>query len=213
MKLRSLLLGVAAASLVAGTAAADIIVDVDPPFPPNPDENVLLTTDVAGNPIFGVTNQTDSVVVFTSDEDLVAPPEGQARIVAVDDSLTFLRGELQNPLLGFSEIEFNINALADGSALVQFFDFGGGTFGGEFDLGGAGSNFFTAVAINGQLISHFTITALGDTVIEDVAQIRLGGVTAIPEPGTWLMMILGFGMVGAGLRTMRRRNGTALSVA
>jgi hypothetical protein len=42
---------------------------------------------------------------------------------------------------------------------------------------------------------------------------RLGGVTvnsAVPEPATWLMMILGFGAVGAAMR--RRRANTALTV-
>jgi len=42
---------------------------------------------------------------------------------------------------------------------------------------------------------------------------RLSGVTvdsAVPEPATWLMMILGFGAVGA---TMRRRSATRLSVS
>ena len=89
--------------------------------------------------------------------------------------------------------------------MITVLDGGGLVWGGAFDLGGSGSNFFTAVAINNQLITQFTIQALGNTVIEDVAQIRLGGVSAIPEPATWLMMILGFGMVGAGLRTMRRK--------
>ena len=31
------------------------------------------------------------------------------------------------------------------------------------------------------------------------------GVTAVPEPGTWAQMILGFGLVGAVLRGARRR--------
>jgi hypothetical protein len=31
-----------------------------------------------------------------------------------------------------------------------------------------------------------------------------GQLLAVPEPGTWAMMILGFGLAGAGLRTRRR---------
>ncbi|RYX81298.1 PEP-CTERM sorting domain-containing protein [bacterium] len=40
--------------------------------------------------------------------------------------------------------------------------------------------------------------------IDDVA-------SAAPEPGTWLMMILGFGLVGASLRANRRRGKLAIA--
>ncbi|MFT4027241.1 MAG: PEPxxWA-CTERM sorting domain-containing protein [Novosphingobium sp.] len=40
--------------------------------------------------------------------------------------------------------------------------------------------------------------------IDDIA-------TAAPEPGTWLMMILGFGLAGAALRSRRRQGKLALS--
>lgn len=35
------------------------------------------------------------------------------------------------------------------------------------------------------------------------------GVGAVPEPGTWAMMMLGFGMAGAAVRRGKRRSGTA----
>jgi hypothetical protein len=31
----------------------------------------------------------------------------------------------------------------------------------------------------------------------------------VPEPATWAMMIVGFGLVGAGLRLRRRREAAA----
>jgi hypothetical protein len=34
-----------------------------------------------------------------------------------------------------------------------------------------------------------------------------------PEPATWAMTLLGVGMIGAGLRTARRRNDRALTAA
>lgn len=37
-----------------------------------------------------------------------------------------------------------------------------------------------------------------------------GGGGVIPEPGTWAMMILGFGVVGTTLRAARRRNALAI---
>jgi hypothetical protein len=38
-------------------------------------------------------------------------------------------------------------------------------------------------------------------------------VAAVPEPATWAMMLLGVGMVGAGLRMARRKNDMALTAA
>lgn len=38
-------------------------------------------------------------------------------------------------------------------------------------------------------------------------------VTALPEPATWAMTVLGVGMIGAGLRLSRRKSGVALSAA
>jgi hypothetical protein len=35
----------------------------------------------------------------------------------------------------------------------------------------------------------------------------------VPEPATWAMMLLGVGMIGTGLRTMRRKNDMALTAA
>jgi hypothetical protein len=48
--------------------------------------------------------------------------------------------------------------------------------------------------------------------LDDVSLIQTGGVSAVPEPSTWAMMILGF--CGLGFMAYRRKqNGVALSVA
>jgi hypothetical protein len=52
---------------------------------------------------------------------------------------------------------------------------------------------------NGQSIL-FAADAISPTGITGT----VGGGTAVPEPATWAMMILGFAMVGAGLRLRRR---------
>jgi len=72
------------------------------------------------------------------------------------------------------------------------------------------NGFFSAQAIDGQLIDYFSIAANG--TIGDVRQVRIGGVTeiggggggaAVPEPATWAMMIVGFGAAGAMMRRRR----------
>lgn len=40
----------------------------------------------------------------------------------------------------------------------------------------------------------------------EIDDIVFTGTPAVPEPGTWAMMLAGFGLVGAGLRSPRRRN-------
>jgi hypothetical protein len=68
-------------------ASAILIVGNDPQLG---DENVLLNTGAIGNPIFGELNQTGLTVQFGSNELLLAPSNGQARVEAQDGSLTDL---------------------------------------------------------------------------------------------------------------------------
>ena len=76
-----------------------------------------------------------------------------------------------------------------------------------FDIPSSG--FFHLDATDGDLIDRFSIAANGS--VEDVRQIRIGGVqeigqsviTAVPEPATWVSMILGFGGLGAMFRARR----------
>ena len=53
----------------------------------------------------------------------------------------------------------------------------------------------------------------GQTYNLDNSIIGQLSVTAVPEPATWAMTVLGVGMIGAGLRLSRRKSGVALSGA
>jgi hypothetical protein len=86
-----------------------------------------------------------------------------------------------------------------------------------FTVSGNGSNFFNAIATNGEFITNVTLTGVN---LADIGQVRLGGVgsfggnvpgAVVPEPATWAMMIMGFGGVGALMR--RRRHATRLAFA
>ena len=122
------------------TASADVILTIG--NNPQPDENVMLNTGLTGNPIFGETNQTALAVQFLSNEPLEAPSNGQARVEAVDGSLTQL--EISLPGGSFLSLIFNLDAEADGTVDFTAVDTNGGVF--HFDdqaLGGSGRIFFS----------------------------------------------------------------------
>jgi hypothetical protein len=204
--IKTLLVAAAALALSAGAASADIQIFAGS-VPQNPDENVLLNTGMTGTTVIGTTNQTNSSVTITGTEALSEPSNGQARIEAVDGAFTNLGIRLSNSALTFVRAEFNINAATAGTVTISGLDNMNEAFSQNFSLGANGQNFFNLVGINGQSIRNLSIVSTAP--ITDVRQIRLGGVAgvagAVPEPATWAMMILGFGMVGAGLRLRRRR--------
>src|SRR3546814_1230179 len=102
--------------------------------------------------VFGDTNQSGLSVTFEGMEDLTLPAAGQARIEAVDGGFQWLNFHMTDPLLAFGEVEFNIDASADGTGTITFFDQFGNDFANNVTLSGTGQNFFGALGINGQQI-------------------------------------------------------------
>jgi hypothetical protein len=167
----------------------------------------------------GTTNST------TSNPDLIVAQGGQARIEGTDNTATVGRGD--SYLL--TDLSFSLAPNADGS--FNFFDnltlaLQGGTattvnftfvdnFGNTEAFAplalGNGNTFFRFDAIHGQAIASVTMTFGGAPAgvvagIEDVSQIRLDDVeltTAVPEPATWAMMLIGFGAVGYSMRSRK----------
>lgn len=197
-----------AAMLAAAPASATIIIYSDPGSL-QPDENVLFESEQTGNPVFGSTNQTGTGVTFQANEVLTTPSAGQARVEADDEGLGQLEFFLTDETLGFTEVEFNIfgtGATAD-SVTLNFEDQFGNIFSDSFEID-QGENFFSALAIDGQLITNVSFLLNGD--VADVRQVRIGGITEIgvgsgtvPEPASWALMIGGFGLVGMSLRRRR----------
>jgi hypothetical protein len=91
----------------------------------------------------------------------------------------------------FSVHEFTLH-LSDGSSVSGSYDGSAGA--GFLGFAGAGVTGFT-------VSSPTTDFAFGDFY-------TASGLGAVPEPGTWLLMILGFGAIGGMMRARKRQNVT-----
>ena len=210
-------LGCAAAAVVfsfASSADAAVTIRQDPSFV-QPDENVQLDTDITpGDKVVrGTTNQTNSKVVFTSMSDnLESSPQGQAKITPIGagsaDGLNNLSFSLEN-LSTFTQAEFNILANVGGSVRLSALDSANMVINSlTATVGTSGQNFFGFLADNSTPISSIRIEALGATQIASIGQFRVQGINAVgavPEPTTWMLMLLG--MAGIGFSMRRRRSG------
>lgn len=171
------------------------------------DNTTSLTTDTNSNPANRVT--------FTSNEALTGTSSaGQARIFdTAANGFNLLTWSMANSSLGFLANVFNINDLSATLANITVVtNLQTLTFSNQ-SISTSGNNFFSLQSDGGEIIKSVSISAV-DGLFTDVRQERLGDITAItavPEPTTWAMMVLGF--AGVGFMAYRRRsNGAALRI-
>ena len=190
----------------AGTAKADIVVVTG--VNNQGTDNVLLNPATNVLTVTGTVGPDDLLVNFTSSSGsglLNANPSGQATVSGGTGNTAL--GQLTFGLANndtFTRAVFNINAGTDGSVLIRVegFNIDGGFFQDDFVVDANGQNFFTVTAINGQLMTSISLTAINGAVFQDVRQVRLGGFEGgeVPEPASMLLLGSGLAGIAASLR-------------
>ena len=105
-------------------------------------------------------------------------------------------------------VEFTLSAVdASGNAeMDEFF---------SYLLSPSGANRFAFQAVNGESITNLAYNIVGGTA-SGIRQVRIAsadaGVPVVPEPGTWAMMLMGFGAAGFAMRR-RRQHGEIRQIA
>jgi hypothetical protein len=168
------------------------------------------------------------LLTFTGTEALAGDGSGQASVGALD---TLLNTAVTFALTGatFNLATFNLSPLSGNnpneatSVQVSYIP----TFGGSplaFTLDGNGNNFFGIYGDAGEQLQSITFGNFlsSGNGIESINQVRVGGVQSdlvinplgpVPEPATWTLLLVGFGAVGASLRTRKMKTGRRLRVA
>jgi hypothetical protein len=213
----------ASAVLLAGVAASPasaVIIRVDPSSIQG--ANVLFNSGTqTSTTVFGNTNLGNNTLAFTGATlgggNVISANGGQARVEGApaptgNPSDTLLLTNLQFALTDqatFNNLGLNLFGGTATSVTFNIIDNEGQLFTFSNLALGTGENRFGFQGIQGETIRNVSLTLNGGG-IADVRQIRLDAVSAIPEPTTWAMMLVGFGAVGY---SMRKRTAMKLQLA
>lgn len=137
------------------------------------------------------------------------------RLLAVQDGKTY-QAIFSTPSSGPGGYWLNLSRsgiLASDFRLFDPADYGGS--GGTTGLDFAGGAITFGFAMRATGLSDRNGDPINDASTGDLRAdnfvLRINDVAAVPEPATWGMMVLGFGVVGGGMRRWRTRRSVALA--
>jgi hypothetical protein len=164
----------------------------------------------SGSTVFGDLVTTHDVT-FTSDVNLATNGGGVSQIDGPWSTISY--GMTDGSGMAITDFSVDVTGNCRGcTVLLDAVLVGGGDITGTLGLGN-GDNKFNAVSSGGDLIKTLTIevfNAAGDPLsVDSLRQVKIGLASAVPEPATWLMLIIGVGGIGAVLRRARRGDGSA----
>jgi hypothetical protein len=111
----------------------------------------------------------------------------------------------------FTQFMFSLQLINDGNVTVYYLLDGGSTWveaspnGGYFQKANGNNTYL----LQGGVFSAVMVSSTSPIKEYKQNSITLGNI-AIPEPGSWMLMLLGFGGMGVALRRGRRRGGRNL---
>jgi hypothetical protein len=195
-----------ASALCAGPALAGTLFFIgNNPFPG--EETILLDGGALDATVLGEGNLSGGDLVLTAGEPIVALTLPD-RIAASDGGLTSLNvatADANTFMTGFIA-DLTTSGLSTATITATLANSGFAQF--QFTIG-SGVNFFTVLGEGGTMFTNITIAVTGSE-LSSVNSLGAGfyflepPVTAIPEPNTWAMMIIGFGAIGCLLRARPR---------
>ena len=195
-----LIAGIAGLSFASSAASASVV------FlngnNPQPGEENILFTGGTGTTVSGTTNMSDTLVNFSSStgQTLITNSSGQAKITTEDNGGLITSINVSSP--GNTFLDFIGNPEHSGAFTVTV-KTNDGTFTDNLP-GGPGENFVTILAQGNETISSVAFTSSAGFGSFD--QPRISGIaSAVPEPSTWAMMLLGFAGLGFAFRQSRRK--------
>ena len=186
------------------------------------EQNVNLVSSTSTSTVQGTINGTSIDVAITgtgtNGSTLLMADHGQATVAMADNSSQTpdLINSISFALLGgatFGSAEFNLlsGSPTTGFTVTACVDV---TTCNTVDVTKPqGSNWFDIIAPAGVSYTSAIITAPTGDGFQDFKQLRFDDLTAVPEPSTWAMMLLGFGGIGMAMKRSRRRKLGLMQIA
>ena len=190
------LAAVAALALLPAAAKADLVITAPNGAGGNFDANVLFktqSTDVTSATGFSNGSGQPQIITFTSTDAFNTSASGQADVTPFDSVFNNLTLNASGTAGAFTALLLDI--VVPTNETVTFSSSSTPiTSGAMQQLSSNGNNFILVTAENGETFSSLKLSTSGN--ISDIKQTRVDIASAVPEPSTWAMMVLGFAGVG-----------------